>query len=52
MRETHENHGQSAKRSTAVPGQGGKGIYSGRRLSAGCGRIKSRDFLPARVCGR
>lgn len=51
--ETREKLWQSAKRSAAVPGQGGRGSYSGsRRLSAGCGRAESRDFLSARVCGR
>ncbi len=53
--EIREKLWQSAQRSAAVPGQGGRGSYSGngsRRLSAACGRAESRGFLPARVCGR
>jgi len=44
---------QSAKRSAAVLGCGGKGSYSGsRRLSAECSRAENWDFLLTRVCGR
>jgi hypothetical protein len=52
-KELHCKPRQSAKRSTAVPGHGGKGSYSGnRRLSARCSRVESWDFLLTRVCGR
>jgi len=44
--------GQSAKRSSPVPGQGGKGSYSGRHTSAGSGQAESWDFLSASVCGQ
>jgi hypothetical protein len=49
--EPRERLGQSAKRSAPVPGQAGRGSYSGRQTSAGCTRAESRDFWPARVCG-
>ncbi len=52
-KELHYKPKQSAKRSAVVPGHGGKGSYSGsRRLSAGCSRAESWDFLLTRVCGR
>ncbi len=52
-KELHCKPRQSAKRSAAVPGHGGKGSYSGSRcLSAGCSRAESWDFLLTRVCGR
>ncbi len=52
-KELHCKPRQSAKRIAAVPGHGGKGSYSGsRRLSAGCSRAESWDFLLTRVCGR
>jgi hypothetical protein len=50
--EPRERLGQSATRSAPVPGQAGRGSYSGRRTSAGCTRAESRDFWPTRVCGR
>jgi hypothetical protein len=31
---------------------GRKGSHSGRQTSAACGRAESRDFPPARFCGR
>jgi hypothetical protein len=44
--ETRETLGQqSAERSVGVSGQGGRGSYSARRLSAGCGGAESWDFL-------
>ncbi len=39
-REIREKVGQSAKRSLAVHGQGGRGSYSGSQTSARCGRAK------------
>ncbi len=52
-KELHCKPRQSAKRSAAVPGHGGKGSYSGsRRLSAGCSWAESWNFLLTRVCGR
>jgi hypothetical protein len=47
--ETRETLGQSAERSVAVSGQGGRGSYSARRLSAGCGGAESWDFLGLRT---
>ncbi len=48
------NLGRVLERSSPVPpGQGGKGSYSGRQTSAGCGRAQKSGFsgLPGRVCG-
>ncbi len=50
--ETRERPGQSAKRSAAIRGQAGRGATVAWQTSAGCGRPESRDFLPARFCGR
>ncbi len=52
-KELHCKPRQSVKRSAAVPGDGGKGSYSGSRcLFAGCSQAESWDFLLTRVCGR
>ncbi len=52
-KELHYKPRQSAKRSAAVSGHGGKGSYSGSKcLSAECSRAESWDFLLSRVCGR
>ncbi len=49
-REIREKVGQSAKRSLAVHGQGGRGSYSGSQTSARCGRGKRWIFcLPGFV---
>ncbi len=52
--DTREKLGQSTKRNATIPGQGGRGSHCVRfvYLSAKCGQAESRDFLPAKVCGR
>ncbi len=52
--DTREKLGQSTKRNATIPRQGGRGSYRGRFicLSTKCGQAESRDFLPAKVCGR